>query len=314
MASGGFVRAVMLMLVLTMAAVLAQQDLTQTSCPLCDMDIIPDLKQSILGNQGIYACEMAGHLETLRNPASKILRGPVAISALDVPYTKANIACPVCNKTDLKYALPWGNRGNQKIYACSEEHANYILTDQAKYYDGGIPAHSGEFCDHASVMFDGFQFSGGATCVKMWFQPWVLSSKLKYAMGFLGIVVLGIFLEWFGEYREAMEEVFIRKYGVTEIRDVAATDEYPKSAMSTLIQTPVVQTMQMCKLPLWCTVALSGMYMVALTVGYLIMLVAMFYDSGLFVACILGLGIGFYLFKDTEQEQMSGNIDPCCST
>ncbi|RHY96989.1 hypothetical protein DYB26_010100 [Aphanomyces astaci] len=296
----------------------AEQDLRETRCPLCDMDVIPSLNQTIKGNQAIYACEMAGHLDTLRDPASKILRGAVAVTALDVPYTNAGMACPVCGKTELKYALPWGNRGNQKIFTCSEEHAHLIAANQVcmSYYEGTTPSHSGEFCDHASVMFDGFQSSIGRTCVKLWFQPWVLSSGVSYALGFVGIVLLGIFLEWFGEYREGMEELFIRNYGITDTSNVLADPTYPKTAMTTLIpSTPGgIQTVTTCTLPTWCTVALTCMYMLALVVGYMIMLVAMVYDSGLFVACILGLGIGFYLFKDTEADSMSGNIDPCCST
>ncbi|RHY26819.1 hypothetical protein DYB32_007254 [Aphanomyces invadans] len=167
-------------------------------------------------------------------------------------------------------------------------------------------------------MFDGFQTSVGGTCVKLWFQPWVLSSSVSYSLGFAGIVLLGIFLEWFGEFREGVEESFIRRYGITTTSSAVVDSTYPTSAMTSLIRSQHgaggVQSVLHCTLPTWCTVALTGMYMVALVAGYLIMLVAMVYDSGLFVACILGLGIGFYLFKDTEADSMTGNIDPCCST
>jgi copper transporter 1 len=67
----------------------------------------------------------------------------------------------------------------------------------------------GSFCDHASVMFDGFQstMAEGGTCVKLFFQPWVLNSQAKYIVALIGIVLSGIFLEWFGEWRESLEEV-----------------------------------------------------------------------------------------------------------
>jgi copper transporter 1 len=48
--------------------VMAQQDLDNTFCPLCDMDIVPSLNQTLRGNQAVYACEMAGHLATIRDP------------------------------------------------------------------------------------------------------------------------------------------------------------------------------------------------------------------------------------------------------
>jgi hypothetical protein len=54
--------------------------------------------------------------------------------------------------------------------------------------------------------------------------------------------------------------------------------------------------------------------MANIAVAYFIMLVVMTYESLMFLAVILGLGIGFFVFKDTEAESMTGNIDPCCST
>ncbi|EQC30366.1 hypothetical protein SDRG_11943 [Saprolegnia diclina VS20] len=315
-----FARAVLAAVVLLVAMALAQQDLHDTQCPLCAMDVIPSLNQTFKGNQAIYACEMAGHLETLANPAGKVLRGAVPVTALDAPYTHAHMGCPVCGSTDLKYAMTWGTQGNQKLYTCSKEHADLILADQKSYYVGTGPEPVTGFCNHASVMFDGFQSSVGSTCVKLFFQPWVLDSSVKYAFGFIGIVLLGIFLEWLGEYREALEEKFIRVYGVST-DDVLANScvqlntppAFTKSAASSLIDaTPT--TVKTTKLPLWCSTVLACLYMLALSIGYLIMLVAMLYESGLFVAAILGLGAGFYFFKDTEQDQMSGNIDPCCST
>ncbi|OQR92770.1 transmembrane protein [Achlya hypogyna] len=307
-------------LILVAALVLGQQDLKDTQCPLCAMDVIPSLNQTFKGNQAVFACEMAGHLDTLANPASKVLRGAVPISALDAPYTHAHMGCPVCGSTDLKYSMTWGTQGNQKLYTCSKEHADMILADQKSYYIASAPDEHTGFCNHASVMFDGFQSSVGSTCVKLFFQPWVLDSRIKYAFGFIGIVLLGVFLEWLGEYREALEEKFIRVYGV-DVEDELANScvqlntppAFTKSAASSLIE-PTPATTKKLQLPVWCSIILSSLYMLALSIGYLIMLVAMLYETGLFCAAILGLGIGFYLFKDTEQDQMSGNIDPCCST
>ncbi|OQR95925.1 transmembrane protein [Thraustotheca clavata] len=321
-------RFLVFVLALVASVCFGQQDLHDTQCPLCAMDVIPSLNQSFKGNQAVYACEMAGHLETLANPASNVLRGAVALSGstLEPPYTRAHMGCPVCGSTDLKYSMRWGSQGNQKLYTCSKEHADMILADQKKYYvDNGVQLESNGFCKHASVMFDGFQSSVHSTCVKLFFQPWVLNSSVKYAFGFIGIVCMGILLEWLGEYREEVEKKFLDKYGITQSMDQEATlhdNSQPSqapllvsTAASSLIQptTKIIQQ-KTIKLPLWCTIVLSVLYMIALTMGYLIMLVAMLYETGLFIAAILGLGIGFYLFKETEQDEMSGNIDPCCST
>ena len=44
------------------------------------------------------------------------------------------------------------------------------------------------------------------------------------------------------------------------------------------------------------------------------MLIVMTYEIGLFAAVILGLGSGFFIFKDVEGDILTKNIDPCCST
>jgi hypothetical protein len=43
----------------------AQQNLKKTTCPLCGMTVKAHLRGDIAGHQGIYACEMAGHLDSL---------------------------------------------------------------------------------------------------------------------------------------------------------------------------------------------------------------------------------------------------------
>lgn len=56
-----------LALVLLVAVCDAGQNLRKTTCPLCDMDVKPDINASIFGNQFVYACEMAGHIDALQN-------------------------------------------------------------------------------------------------------------------------------------------------------------------------------------------------------------------------------------------------------
>lgn len=55
------------MLALLVGGIDAGQNLRKTTCPLCDMDVKADINASIFGNQYVYACEMAGHIDSLQN-------------------------------------------------------------------------------------------------------------------------------------------------------------------------------------------------------------------------------------------------------
>ncbi|KDO32753.1 hypothetical protein SPRG_02451, partial [Saprolegnia parasitica CBS 223.65] len=296
---------VLMVLLISMCA--AHQMLEETYCPLCNMVVIPELNQTWQGDQAIYGCEMAGHMELLRTLPESLLRSPETVDSnhLPEPYASAGVACPVCGSTHVHVAMSWGYQGNQKLFACSDAHANLIKAQPSVYYTGKAPStRETPLCQHSTVMFDGFQSFVGSSCPKLFLPTWVLSSERTYALGFALVVLIGILVEWLGELREDVEERMLQHYAAYEACHQATP------SLPTLKRRPTPPV----RLPLSCKVVLSVLYMLALTLGYLLMLVAMLYETGLFVAAILGLGAGFYLFKDTEQAEMSGNIDPCCST
>ncbi|TYZ64745.1 hypothetical protein PybrP1_004288 [[Pythium] brassicae (nom. inval.)] len=322
-----------LALVLLLATADAGQNLRKTTCPLCDMDVKPDINASIFGNQYVYACEMAGHIDALQNEPKSNLGPPVKVNlATDKIYKDATeMECPVCKKkfAELKYAVPWISMGSQKIFTCSEEHAHEVYTNPLKYIVA--EEKSVGFCDfgsssspRGSVMFEGFQLAFGddATCALLLFQPWVLTSGVKYAFAFIGVMLLAASMEGLGELREYAQTRFARDYGV-----VYSEADYVKlstplnqgrapsySAVKAQLGPEGAQLKIVRSLPMWCKVALAGLYMVNITIAYLLMLVIMMYETLLFVAVVVGLGLGFFVFKDTEADKMSGNIDPCCST
>lgn len=45
-----------------------------------------------------------------------------------------DIECPVCKKkfSELKYAVPWISMGQQKIFTCSEEHAQEVYANPVR--------------------------------------------------------------------------------------------------------------------------------------------------------------------------------------
>ncbi|TMW62488.1 hypothetical protein Poli38472_005106 [Pythium oligandrum] len=325
----GAMLAVMLLLVASLALTDAGQNLRKTTCPLCDMDIRPEIKAPILGNQFVYACEMAGHIDQLQNEPKSNLGAPKQVDiSKDVVYKDAtDISCPVCGKgfSELKYAVPWISLGDQKIYTCSEEHAHEVFANPTKFIGSGETV--GGFCNQGSalvprgsVMFNGFQLAIGkeATCALLLFKPWILTSAVKYAFAFLGVVLLAMSMEGLGVFRDSVEERLYRQYGVVyssadyhEVKSPSSGTSL-KAVESTALNAKGV--MMMRRIPFWCKVVLACFYMVNLTIAYWLMLIIMMFETLFFVAVILGLGLGFFIFKDTEADKMSGNIDPCCST
>lgn len=186
---------------------------------------------------------------------------------------------------------------------------------------------SDDFCNGAgSVMFNGFQLAIGsdASCLMLLFQPWVISSAVKYAFAFLGVVLLAISLEGFGELREFVQTRLYRDYGVvtSQADYISMTTPYIGSGRAMSIEpfvpkpghVPDAHFSIMRRLPLWCKLLLSVMYMVHLCLGYWIMLIIMTFETLMFVAVIIGVGLGFVLFKDTDADKLRGSVDPCCST
>jgi hypothetical protein len=324
--------ALTLTLVLLVGGIDAGQNLRKTTCPLCDMDVKADINASIFGNQYVYACEMAGHIDSLQNQPKANLGPPVKVDiTTDKIYKDAtDIECPVCKKkfAELKYAVPWISMGSQKIFTCSEEHAQEVYANPLKYF--AASESSTGFCDsgsssspRGSVMFDGFQLAFGddATCAMLLFQSWVLTSGVKYALALLGVVALAASLEGIGELREYVQTRFYSAYGIVfsqadylQLVTPAGQGRGSFTAVKSQFGPDGAQLKIIRRIPLWCKLVLAGLYMVNITIAYFIMLVIMMYESLMFVAVILGLGIGFFVFKDTEADKMAGNIDPCCST
>ncbi|RLN97782.1 hypothetical protein BBJ28_00022825 [Nothophytophthora sp. Chile5] len=334
---------VLLLLLAALALLLgaeAGQNLRKTTCPLCNMDVKADINASILGDQFVYACEMAGHIDSLQNNPSANLGEPETsdITTDEIYKDATELKCPVCGKgyAELTHAVPWISKGAQKIYTCSEEHAQMVFDNPTEYVAAQISSdgfcYSGAAANPTgSVMFNGFQLAigGDATCLLLLFQPWVLSSAVKYAFGFLGVVLLAMSLEGFGELRDHVQKQLFRDHGIVSSQadymslatpqvvssgsDGATTshDSFVQKAGRVPDAPRVIITR---RVPFWCKLVLASLYMIHLCLGYWVMLVIMTYETLMFVAVIVGLGLGFAVFKDTDADELGGSIDPCCST
>ncbi|RQM25299.1 hypothetical protein B5M09_000912 [Aphanomyces astaci] len=117
-------------------------------------------------------------------------------------------------------------------------------------------------------MFSGFQTSAGGTCVKLFFQSWVLDTPIKYFFGLLGVFILPLVNEYLVVFREDTRMHYIK----TKVSRCAWTKPGRKLVLTLL-------------------------YMGQMTLAYLAMLVVMVYDSFLFLALIAGFGVAFACFK-----------------
>ncbi|OQR92764.1 hypothetical protein ACHHYP_03231 [Achlya hypogyna] len=131
------------------------------------------------------------------------------------------------------------------------------------------------FCTGASVMFSGFQTTVHGTCVKLFFQPWVLNSGVKYAFGFLGVFALPLLNEYLVRTRERLRQQLRKRAGNKRLHKLV----------------------------------LTVLYMMQMTLAYLAMLVVMIYDTGLFIALIFGFGAGFLFFKVDKQTAAAATGD-----
>ncbi|KAF4756686.1 hypothetical protein FOZ63_018341 [Perkinsus olseni] len=147
---------------------------------------------------------------------------------------------------------------------CRTEHASTPTVDP------------GAFCTGSTAMFmSGFTWSGSARnpCVILFTPSWVLDTPGKFAMGCIGVLLLGMLVEGL----------------------LAARRRYLGYVRRPLIRSLVG--------------ALA--FGVSVSIAYLAMLVVMTYSCELFICLCVGLAIGHLLFANVKQE-IGEAVDPCC--
>ncbi|RHY41117.1 hypothetical protein DYB30_012656 [Aphanomyces astaci] len=255
-------------------------------CPLCNMYVKDDNLTwftELKNGQRIYTCGMTNGTQFSRgkNSFSHPSLVGATLGSLIVPDgTGCNATCPECDDpttpvldpitgtkiTSAKFTFLCLKKG-QKIYFESD-------TSKATFTSGALSksGSNGEpFCSGSSAMFSGFQTTVHGTCVKLLFQPWVLNSQLKYALGFIGVFLLPLLNEGLVHTRESLRQSFRQR------------------------PTTSASTKRLHKL------TLTVLYMGQMTLAYFAMLVVMIYDTGLFVSLIFGFGVGYMWFKEGKR-------------
>lgn len=263
------------------------------------------------------------------------------------PYT-AGIGCPICGmhvprSPDNFFASV---KGNQVVETCSAKHATAVVNSGSLPEPSTTPGpapHGDKMCVSGTVMFGGFRFTSPVCTIFL-----LEGIRLGSVGGVIGAVIvtilLGISLEAVHCYRKRyMENVKLDLALSREIRlstnttkahnlldsnshhDSSTTDresnngdEKEKERIAkdkSKKQSTVVTFRRPPRIPVLARALNSAMFAGALGIAYLLMLIAMTYNATLFIAVIVGLGAGHFIFSDPTVQLSADNqenIDPCC--
>lgn len=142
-------------------------------------------------------------------------------------------------------------------------------------------AGSGDrFCYGAtSMVMSGFQSvtADNANCIILFFRPWLLNTPLKFAMGCIGVFLLGVLIE---------AAIMFRRHVTNEAH-------FPKK---------------------WIREgAITSLFALNVTLGYLAMLAAMTFNVELFISTVMGLAVG-HVALGNSQQPVRESADACCVT
>jgi hypothetical protein len=152
---------------------------------------------------------------------------------------------------------------------------------QKQKADAAVPvARSNRFCYGAtSMVMSGFESvtSEKASCIILFFRPWLLDTPLKFAIGCIGVFLLGFLIE-----------------GAIKLRRYATN----------VIQFKKTWTREL---------AVTSLFGLNVAFGYLAMLAAMTFNVEIFISTVMGLAVGHLMFANSKQP-VRETADPCCVT
>lgn len=169
-------------------------------------------------------------------------------------------------------------------WKCAAPTTAHSHDTTAHSHDTTAHSHDDErFCipnTGTDMYMDGFQVSGKKDnpCIILFFKPWVLDSQLKFAMGCLGVILLGIGVEGLLCFRRLLQSRKILR----------------------VISSPIRRG------------GIIVLFGFNIAFGYLAMLVAMTYSVELFICMVIGLVIGHGIFNTTAP--VGETVDPCCAS
>lgn len=129
----------------------------------------------------------------------------------------------------------------------------------------------------------------------LWFKEWHTRSAGTYAAALIGLAIFGILHEALASFRV----VYNRSKTSVGYTTLAASPEPGAQRPSTDFTHKAVT---------------SALYALNLASGYLLMLAVMTYNIGCFLAVVIGMGIGHFLFNQRLDNAQAPRFDSCCET
>ncbi|TMW59274.1 hypothetical protein Poli38472_004343 [Pythium oligandrum] len=237
---------------------------------------------------------------------------------LDADATTTTALCPVCGMETAAHGGPQVTmkHGEQVIHTCSLSHAHQVHDQIMDYRDATkddtasvmAPATSSPqgFCSGpGTTMLNGFSFfqEGGNPCILLWFPGWVLNTPWRYILGCLLIAGSAIFNEYLLHLRR-----ILRKESQWTLSQRPYGSSGSKAEGTTLLRTrsSSMSAPSSGRLATWFRglssdtqhVVHSFLHGFSTLLAYMLMLVSMTYDGVLFLCCIVGYVVGYYVFGE----------------
>ena len=137
------------------------------------------------------------------------------------------------------------------------------------------------------------------TQVTVLFSSWKTDSWPSYALTLLACFLFSVFYQ-------NMEE---RRLRVKTLASTAAAPSSPAAATPLLFKFGRGRSR-------WgnpCRIAESVLFGVNSAIGYLLMLAIMSFNGGVLVAIVLGLSVGYYLFRSGGREEVVVEVENSCA-
>jgi len=268
------------------------------ACPVCENNVTVNSMSDGFhwaNGQHIYACDIDGHVDELRTNIKDYIHVPVPDPPSDQLY------CPVCGMSVVAGNPTLNLVHGQHIVFCSAGcHAAFVADPSAYYSTGDTPVDGALPSESAMAMF----FTS-STEVTILFEDWVTDDYTTYMASIVAVMAIAVFNEW-------LVAMFLM--------DNANSDD---SAIEESVFSVKMKSKGFGRL------LRAFLYGAIVSLSYLLMLVAMTFNAGLFVAVILGYSGGFALFRkplissyhrinDSREDSpviaTVSPIHPCCQT
>lgn len=222
------------------------------------------------GQKVFFASEAnkAKYLENVNKDVRYLVTNTICSLVVCQDAMKITVLSPAAKAFTPKSQLKTSSSNKNAQTDQSGNSGNLVKTSLANRHHDAARFCTGE----GTVMFNGFQLTANGSCVRLFFTSWVLNSGFKYALGFIGIFLIAVFNEFLATFREQFRQ---------RLREIPPSTRYAQFGKKGM---------------------LVSLYMLQMTIAYFAMLVVMIYETGLFIALILGFSTGFLLFKNLDQD------------